>query len=232
MKIKPLNFNRVSSLLRFFLAHQKTSASEAKKRLKKVYRAKCREPSDIWEHLPRLQKLAKECATVTEIGVRGLVSTWAILQGLAENSSSSCSYIGIDIALPPKDSLNLALELAEESGISFQFWNASDMTIDILPTELLFIDSLHTYAHLTYELEKFSNKVGKYIALHDTSGPWGEHDDSEYNGNYSEYPYYIDRTKRGLWAAVEDFLDRHPEWILSKRYFNNNGFTILKRISD
>lgn len=228
MKIKTL----ISDLFSFLLAHKGAPATQSKKRLKKVYQAKCREPSDIWEHLPRLQKLAKESATVTEIGIRGMVSSWAILQGLEENPSSSRSYIGIDIALPPQDSLNLALELAEASGISFQFWHASDMTIDILPTELLFIDSLHTYAHLTYELEKFSSKVNKYIALHDTSGPWGEHDDSEYNGNYSEYPAYIDRTKRGLWPAVEDFLARHPEWILSERYFNNNGFTILKRISD
>ena len=103
------------------------------------------------------------------------------------------------------------------------------MDIDIPPAEMLFIDSLHTYCHLTYELEKFSPKISKVIAMHDTSEPWGDADDSDYRGDYSEYPLYIDRSKKGLWSAVEDFLERHPEWILQERLFNNHGFTILRR---
>jgi len=94
---------------------------------------------------------------------------------------------------------------------------------------LLFIDSLHTYCHLTYELEKFSPKVSKYIAMHDTS--WDPTiDDPAYYGDYSEYPPEYDRTKRGLWPAVVDFLKRHPEWTLHERRLNNYGFTILKRV--
>ena len=34
----------------------------------------------------------------------------------------------------------------------------------------------------------------------------------------------------GLWPAVEDFLEKHPEWVLHERYTNNNGLTILKRV--
>jgi hypothetical protein len=103
------------------------------------------------------------------------------------------------------------------------------MYVDIEPTELLFIDSLHTYAHLTYELEKFSPKATKYIAMHDTSAPWGDTDDDEYHGDYSEYPPEIDRTKRGLWPAVLDFLNKHPEWTLKERRENSHGLTILQR---
>ncbi|MBS0628656.1 MAG: hypothetical protein JSS30_00350 [Verrucomicrobia bacterium] len=198
--------------------------------LRKIYQRNCKKPSDIHEHLPLLRELAKECSTVTEIGTRGMVSTWGILLGLSENVSEIRSYTGIDLALPPKRTLQLAKLLAQKNRISFQFWNADDMKIDIQPSDLLFIDSLHTYAHLTFELEKFSSKVSKYIALHDTSAPWGEKDDDEYHGNFSEYPLFIDRNKRGLWLAVGDFLDRHPEWVLHKRYLNCHGFTILKRV--
>jgi cephalosporin hydroxylase len=106
------------------------------------------------------------------------------------------------------------------------------MTIEIPSTDLLFIDSLHTYCHLTYELEKFSPHVRKYIAMHDTSEPWGTVDDTEYGGDYSEYPAAFDREKRGLWAAVEDFLSRHPEWRLLERRLNNHGFTVLERVSE
>lgn len=157
-----------------------------------------------------------------------MVSSWGILEGLSENLFACRSYIGIDQDVPPLDTLNQAKQLAEENGISFRFWQTNDRNITLEPTEMLFIDSLHTYCHLTYELETFAPKVSKYIALHDTS--WEDLiDDPAYHGDYSEYPPSYDRTKRGLWAAVEDFLERHPEWVLHKRYFNNNGLTILKR---
>ncbi len=199
--------------------------------LQKEYQRVCEMRSDIREHLPLLRDLALECSSVVEIGMREMVSTWAILQGLSENVSDKRSYHGIDIAVPPLNTLSLAKKLMKENGVTFVFWPENDMNIDIPFTELLFIDSLHTYCHLSYELEKFSPKVAKYIALHDTSEPWELLDDTEYRGDYSEYPEFIDRTKRGLYPAVEDFLTRHPEWVLHERRFNDHGFTILKRIN-
>lgn len=189
----------------------------------------CNNYSDIYEHVPVLKTLAIESASVVEIGVRNMVSTWGILQGLSSNDALNKSYLGIDLQLPPEESLTLAKRLSSQNGIGFQFWQANDMHIDIEETDLLFIDSLHTYCHLTYELETFSPFVTKYIAMHDTSYPWGNMDDAYYRGDYSEYPSWYDRTKRGLWPAVEDFLARHPEWTLHKRLLNNHGFTILKR---
>ena len=197
--------------------------------LKQKYEFSCTNPSDINEHLPVLRSLAMECSSVVEIGLRGMVSSWGILQGLAENLSSSRSYLGIDIAPHQPEMLNSAKQLAKENGIAFSFWQANDMNVNFESTEMLFIDSLHTYCHLTYELEKFSSNVSKYIAMHDTSAPWGNIDDADYHGNYTEYPPEYDRTKRGLWPAVEDFLERHPEWSLYERRLNNHGFTILRR---
>ncbi len=199
--------------------------------LKKQYNFASTSPSDIFEHLPVLRQLASESNSVIEIGMRGMVSSWALLQGLSENDLDVRFYLGIDIATPPIESLTLAQYLAQENGIDFAFWEENDMSIDIPYTDFLFIDSLHTYCHLTYELEKFSPNVNQYIAMHDTSAPWGTVDDSSYNGNYSEYPAFIDRNKRGLWPAVEDFLARHPEWTLHERRFNNHGLTVLKRVA-
>lgn len=186
-------------------------------------------PSDINEHLPPLRQLASECSSAVEIGIRSIVSTWGVLQGLSESPFQSHNYLGIDIDAPPEDMFNLAKTLSEKNGINFSFCQANDMEIELEEADMLFIDSLHTYCHLTYELEKFSPKIRKYIALHDTSAPWGNVDDYNYHGDYSEYPAHIDRSKRGLWPAVEDFLARHPEWSLHARYLNNHGFTILKR---
>lgn len=201
--------------------------SPSQLKLRNKYEHSCHYPSDINEHVSRLCSLAKECSSVVEIGVRTMVSTWGILQGLSESSSHPCSYLGIDITYPSSDTLWIAKQLAEGNGISFDFWQANDMDIEIEPVEMLFIDSLHTYCHLTYELEKFSPKVSKYIAMHDTN--WGNIDDPTYKGDYTEYPSEYDRTKRGLWLAIADFLKRHSEWTLYEQRFNNYGFTVLKR---
>lgn len=186
-------------------------------------------PADINEHLPTLRRYAQECSTVLELGVRNIVSTWGFLMGLAENGSPLKSYIGVDIGLPEEDILDLAVKLTKENGIDFQFWQQNDMNIEIDETDLLMIDTLHIYAQLTFELEKFSPKISKYIIMHDTSETFEFRDCLSYMGDYSEYPASIDRTKHGLWTAVEDFLNRHPEWTLHERYKNNNGLTVLKR---
>lgn len=166
---------------------------------------------------------------MTEIGVNEIVSTWGILQGLSESEQENPTYLGIDIKYPVLNQLFLADRLAESCGIAFRFWQANDFEIDIEPTDMLFIDSWHTYCHLTYELEKFSPKVRKYIAIHDTSEPWGDQDEPIYLQIYPKYPSHIDKTKRGLRPAVEDFLKSPPEWGLKVRHLNNHGFTVLMR---
>ncbi len=203
---------------------------EEKRQLDQLYQRHCSTWSDICEHVSVLRNLAGECESVIEIGIRSMVSTWGVLKGLSENNQPMKRYLGIDLNYPPMDKLNEAKRLSKALDIDFNFLQADDMTIDIEPVDMLFIDSLHTYCHLTYELEKFSPKVKKYIAMHDTSEPWGDRDDTEYHGNYSEYPAEYSRTKRGLWPAVQDFLLRHPEWQLHERRMNNHGFTILKRV--
>ncbi len=186
--------------------------------------------SDINEHVPTLRRYAKECSSVIELGVRSMVSTWGILKGLSESALDNPSYVGVDIELPPIETLASASRLAKANGIHFIFTLANDMDIDINPADMLFIDSLHTYCHLTYELETFSSKINKYIAIHDTTFSNETIDGPGYEGDYSEYPAAYDRTKRGLWPAIVDFLAGHPEWILFERYYNNYGLTILKRM--
>lgn len=213
----------------------KSDPAASKVALQQQYDFRCQHWSDTHEHLPILKKLMVECSSVIEIGMRWMDSSWAFFQGLAESKADKRFYLGIDLAAPPLETFRLAQRLTQDNGIGFKFIMMNDMEIteDLVPqVDLLFIDSLHTYCHLMYELEKFSPKAKKYIALHDTSAPWGHADDTEYRGDYREYPAHFDRTKRGLWPAVEDFLKNHPEWKLEIRYFNNHGLTILKRVGN
>ena len=226
-------FRIVSALFLFVFSTTicRADPSESQQQLNLLYQHASTTPSDIYEHVPVLRSLAQQCSSIVEIGLRTMVSSWGILQGLSENPSPSRSYLGIDIEIPPIHILNLARKLTESNGILFNFWHTNDIDIDIPPTEMLFIDSLHRYCHLTNELEKFSPRVSKYIAMHDTSAPWGEMDESSYGGNFS-YPIKCDPSKSGLWPAVSDFLLHHPEWTLHQRLLNNHGFTVLKRIKD
>ena len=183
------------------------------------YNRCCNTRSDIYEHLPTLYKYASECSHVTEMGVREVVSTWAFLHA---KPSRLVSY-----DLFTSSNLALAYEAAKETNVDFQFIQANVLDVTIEKTDLLFIDTWHKYGQLSQELPMHCNTVSKYIILHDTTkyatqdeGTWDRYSDNRTEG----------KAKAGLWAAVEEFLEANPEWIIAERFTNNNGLTILKRI--
>jgi cephalosporin hydroxylase len=195
----------------------------------------CTQPSDIYEHVPVLRALSTHCDSVIELGVRTMVSTWGVLKGLSENNTvqQQKRYIGVDLCKPPADKMELAEQICRDHQIEFTFLVQNDLEVDIAllqKVDLLFIDALHQYKHVTAELEKYHVLCNKYIAFHDTSSPWGESDEPSYGENGSVYPEWIDSTKQGVWEAVIDFMGCHPEWSLQERRLNNHGFTILEKV--
>lgn len=52
---------------------------------------------------------------------------------------------------------------------------------------------------------------------------WNAHEQSAQTG------IPVEEINKGLWPAIEEFLATHPEWVIDRRYTNNNGLTILKR---
>jgi hypothetical protein len=215
----------------FFLQVAVLEAIEtAKEELTTLYDYHRNTQSDIHEHIPILKQLAKECASVAEIGTGSNASTWSLLMGLSENMAPSRSFLEIQSKSPPLEKLYLVKRLAAENGIKYQYVQTTDVNFKLEePVEFLFIDGEHTYCHLTHQLRTLSPKVTKYIAMHDTSPPWGYANDPNYRGDYSEFPSDIDRTKAGLSRAVEDFLGENSGWIIHERRMNNHGLFVLKR---
>ena len=172
--------------------------------IEQKYQELCNTPSDINENLPVLKKYAELSETIVELGVRGIVSTWALLAGKPK------SLVSVDIEHPQNHGGDLweVMDACEEEGIQFSFVQNSSLEISLPDIDMLFIDTLHTYDQLTAELERHSNKVKKYIAMHDTAIP--------------DLP---EMTK-----AVNDFLDKHPEWKIKEHHSNCNGMTILHRV--
>ena len=175
-------------------------------------------PSDINEHLPTLRKYAEECEHITEMGVRWIVSTYAFL------AAKPKTLISIDLQHPQtwNADLSKAEEVAKSIECDFSFRLASTLEIEIDQTDLLFIDTWHAYKQLKAELSRHHSKVNKYIILHDTTNY-----ESEDEAGYEAFGFHGDG--KGLWPAIEEFLNEYKEWEMHERFINNNGLTILKR---
>lgn len=158
----------------------------------------CMTPSDIWEHLPILRAYADKCEHVTEMGVRGCVSLHAFL---ASKAKTVVAYDIANVAVPDCPKLT--------------FHNADVLKVEIEPTDMLFIDTLHTKNQLSTELFLHAGMVRKYIAMHDVV-IFGEH--GEDGGP-------------GLNAAITDFLAENKGWQSCYHSAANNGLTILERVS-
>jgi cephalosporin hydroxylase len=190
--------------------------------------------SDIHEHLPTLYNYAKECNSVIELGVRGCVSSWSFVCGLLDNAkeNSDRKILFNDIEPCPIDEL---LYITNGLPIKVEYQWRNDLNLEVNTNyDLTFIDTWHVYGQLKRELEKFSPLTNKYIIMHDTTVDeiYGETLRMNMNAiqQHEETGFPIEEINCGLWIAVEEFLETHPEWKLKERFTNNNGLTILERV--
>jgi hypothetical protein len=177
--------------------------------IEQKFQEKVNTPSDINEHMNILFKYGSECSHITEMGVRGIVSTWAWLYAKPKK------VIAYDLKDPSNwgGSLDEIKQYAKQLSIDFEFHEADVLKINIEETDLLFIDTWHTYDQCKQELNLHSKQVKKYLIFHDTTtfGVRGE------DGGV------------GLWPAIEEFLNNNSNWIIEKKLENNNGLTILTK---
>lgn len=162
--------------------------------------------NDINEHLPKLLELANECETVTEFGVRWGYSTRAFLL-------SKSKLISYDIELNQR--VTQLFDIARQTGKDCSYLMANTLELTIDETDLLFIDTDHSYGQLRAELDRHHTKVKRYIAFHDT-----------YTfGTTGQAP----GDKKGLLTAIIEFMRDHPEWRFKYHTTNNNGLTVIER---
>lgn len=162
--------------------------------------------SDINALLPIMSMYGSRYDHITEFGVRSGVSTktW-----IACRPKTLITY---DRNPAPEE---IAV-LAAEAGVHYQHRRAStELLWGIEPTQLLFIDTLHTYDQLRVELDRHCVYVSHHIIIHDTLtfGITGE-----------------DRKKPGLLQAIEEFMEVNTAWRVKEVYECSNGLTILERV--
>lgn len=158
--------------------------------------------SDINEHIPIMHKYANECNHITEFGVRHGVSTWA---WLASNAKIIRCFDIVNV----EENLKLHYGSAKDTKKDFTFTCVNTIAdkLEIEKTDLLFIDTEHTYEQCSQELKMHGHKVNKYIIFHDTT-------------------LCLELNK-----AIEEFLSNNLNWKIKEVHKNNNGLTILERTS-
>jgi len=170
------------------------------------YKWACETPSDISLHIPVLLEYGKRCNHITEFGVRGGVSTSAWL--MAQPKTLRC-YDLLDYPCIPE-----IQQIASDIGVDFKFTRADTASAIIEPTDLLFLDTLHTGEHLTREMANYV-EVDRYLVFHDTAT----------NGWRGE------GGGQGLRVSLIEFLLHHLNWRIAYHTDMLNGLTILERTS-
>jgi tetratricopeptide (TPR) repeat protein len=173
--------------------------------LAQLYRSACTTPSDIHEHLPLLYALARRCRHVTEVGTRSGASTTALLYGQPE------VLVCYGTAKAP------AVERLEglAGHTAFRFHRTDVLPVEIEETEVLFLDTWQVGDHLPQQLARHAGKAGKYIILSGTTLP-AEVGDTE--------------PQPEAWATIEELV-REGTFRIKQRLTNNNGLTVLERVS-
>jgi len=172
-----------------------------------IYKFWCDTPSNMMKEIQTIYKYASECKHITEFGFGIGRSGSAILAARPK------TYISYDIRdYGPR---KLYEDIASNLNIDFRFILASSIEIDIESTEMIFIDSWHTFDHKTKELERHNFNISKYILIHDTRtcGHVGE-----------------DGSKPGYLQAIRNFLLKYENWYLKEIKQDGNGIVVLSCI--
>jgi predicted O-methyltransferase YrrM len=115
---------------------------------------------DMMPHIDALTEYAKDAHTVVEFGMRGGVSTWALLRGLPAGGRVTSVDIDEDVLrmTPPW--------VLEDERLDVIIGN--DLTVGLPDqADLVVIDSGHEYQQTLDELERAAGMAPERIALHD-----------------------------------------------------------------
>jgi hypothetical protein len=168
--------------------------------------------SDISAHLPMLEFLASQVWSVTEFGTRGCYSTSAFLSGCRGRVKSYDLHWNTDI--------DYLYRLQEKGKLPCEWRFEQGDTLKIKPielTQMLFIDTLHTYDQVIGELNRHAANVTTYLVFHDTS-------------IYSQGNVSVDRpNEAGILKAVDEFLEKNPQWQEVYRVEYNHGLLVLEK---
>lgn len=184
-----------------------------------IYERALRSGLAIAPHLPRLRALASGFDLAVEFGVKGGSSSAALLLG----ARRVISYDLVETAQ--------ARALERAAGGRWDYRIQDSRLAPPEPCDLLFIDSLHTYAQCRAELERHADAVGRYLVFHDTltfgsigaDGETGRH-----SWTYTPQAS-VPREHLGIRPAIDELMARDSSWRVAAVYHDSHGLLVLER---
>ena len=201
--------------------------------IKNKYEDLSKQSGGINVYLSKINKYAKECETIIELGVKNPTISWTLVNGLLDNNKKT-KILTLNNVKYDVDEL---LKETQKTNVKI---NCVSGNIDnIKEVDMTIIDTWHVYGQLKRDLIDCCNRTNKYIIIPNTSiDEWdGEairtkmsQKDMIKESALSGIP--INEIKMGIWPAINDFLKNHGEWTISERCIENNGLTILKKLDN
>lgn len=177
--------------------------------------------SEIYLHLPILEKFAHDCETIIEFGVRKANSTVAFMSGVKNK------LISYDIEI--SDEIDQLQKMKLPCQWEFRLQNTADPNHVIEETDMLFIDTDHTYKQVLNELMIHGDQATKMIGFHDTA----KYGIKDYNGNVginkAIYNFVTNLSKKN-WKVLYNSLECNGLFIMSttnEKTDVNNFYEIL-----
>jgi hypothetical protein len=161
-------------------------------------------PSTISEHWDTLVRYASQVDEVLELGCGFSTLAWL---------STGARVTSVDIEPMP-----WTARLLELAGPRLAAVVMDDLQLPPRRVPFLYIDTLHTYAHLAAELARHG-PLADMIVLHDT------HSFRDADAPLTRQCHPGDK---GLWPAVEEFCEAHRYAIVDV-YHHQHGLTVLRK---
>jgi hypothetical protein len=178
-----------------------------------------RRDTPITAHLPRLQALANGLDLAVEFGVQRGASSSSLLMGAKH-------VISYDIVETPEAR---TLQRLAEDRWTYRIQDSRQAAP--VPCDLLFVDSLHTFAQVTDEMQLHADSVTRYLVFHDvlTFGSVGARAESgeqswTYRAGLSVPPEHL-----GIRPAIDGLMIRDRSWQIAASYTDSHGLLVLER---
>jgi hypothetical protein len=157
-------------------------------------------PDYMLVHYEILKHLVN-CASYTEFGVnQGTTLAIPLLAGIKKIRA-------YDISLSPYNKARAHFEdFANSNKVDYQVFEADALLCDIEPVDMLYIDTVHRYEHLSKELNTHGDKAQKYIVFHDTFKP-----------------------DKRMKDAVREFISTRPAWKVITECDKSVGFMAIAK---
>jgi len=150
----------------------------------------------ICYHMPAIRYFASQSRVIVELGMNGGNSSRGLISGRPE------IFITCDIKAQAT-STHLK-NLCNANKIDFTFFLKKSIEIEIPNSDLLFVDSNHSYGNVIKELTLHAPKINKFILFHDTD--FG-----------------------GVTGAINQYFDKNREWHLVYETKVDHGLSVYQK---